>query len=133
MSIKIQRPRWKIAKAVLVVLIGGCAPRQTVADAVAPSARPRCTGDAELRVVNRSNALLELVEYDSTTKTTKVISVVDPGVSHFPARGDPEVTYALRRLDATRRSWVASDRTDESGQRSAFAVERRCRGGRPQL
>jgi hypothetical protein len=109
---------------IAVLLLPGCASRQVGADA--PSVREatrRCPGAAELRVINRSNALAEVVEYDETTGTAKVIGVADPGVSHFPARGEAEITYVLRLVGG---GWLASDRTAESSH-TIHAVERRCR------
>jgi hypothetical protein len=122
--------RWRTVstlKAVTALFVLACASGQGgVGAASATDVASQCSGAAELRVVNRTNVLLELVEYDRTTNTTRVVSVVDPGVSHFPARGDVEVTYALRGLDATRKGWLTSDRVQEPSNR-LYAVERRCR------
>jgi hypothetical protein len=121
--------RVRVARRAIVfiaaLLLPGCASRQADADAASVrDAAQRCPGAAELRAINRSNVPVEVLEYDQTTSTTRVIGVVDPGVSHFPARGEAEITYAIRRLGA--QYWLTSDRVDESS-RSTYAVERRCR------
>ena len=115
------------ARAVLVAVgalfLPACASRPPGTQWGAVSASAGCVGAAEVRVVNRSNVLLEFVEVDRTTRTMRVIGVVEPGVSHFPARGEAEITYVLRGLEG---AWLTSDRVNEPGS-SMFAVERRCR------
>lgn len=111
-----------VVVAVAVMLFSpGCASRQVDAGAASAGPRPMCAGTAELRVINRSNMVLELLEYDRGAKRGRVIGVVEPGISHFPARADGNVIYSLRGLDG--RS-VAIDR--ESGD-GTYTFERRCR------
>jgi hypothetical protein len=110
----------------VVQLLSGCAARQREVEMSPMDAARHCNGAAELRVVNRTNTAVEVVEYDASTGTTTVLGVAERGVSNFPARGDVNLTYALRPFGSTSRGWLTNDRITETPQ-SRFAIERRCR------